>query len=186
MCLKHILFGCTPPNRYPSPHPQNNFSRFHSSIFIYGYKIQPPYPSLSPVSLFPPFYGLPTLEKIYFFLLPFILKIRCILIVQGCFTLVLQRSVDIMFLSNYPPSPLLLTLSLSPCSPHIQQLTVQCIILYSYIDGLFQYFSFSNIFFLSSISQNSLRQTNTILFFLSLSIYIYTHIYDHIHFYIYI
>jgi hypothetical protein len=37
----------------------------------------------------------------------------------------------------------LLTLFLSPCSPNIQHVTVQYIILYSYIDGLFQYFSFS-------------------------------------------
>jgi hypothetical protein len=42
--------------------------------------------------------------------------------------------------------PLLFTHSLSPCFPNIQQLTVQCIILYSFIDELFQYFSFSNIF----------------------------------------
>jgi hypothetical protein len=50
--------------------------------------------------------------------------------------------------------------SLSPCSSNIQQLTVQCIILYSHIDGLFQYFSFSNIFFTSPISSSPLRQTH--------------------------
>jgi hypothetical protein len=35
-------------------------------------------------------------------------------------------------------NPPLVTDSLSPCSPNIQQLTLQCIILYSYRDGLYQ------------------------------------------------
>jgi hypothetical protein len=52
------------------------------------------------------------------------------------------------------------TLCLSPYFPNIQQLTEQCIILYSYIDGLFQYFSFSIIFFPSTASYSLLRQTH--------------------------
>jgi hypothetical protein len=44
---------------------------------------------------------------------------------------------------------LLFTLSLSPCSTNIQELTVQYVTLYLYINGLFQYFSLSNIFFTS-------------------------------------
>jgi hypothetical protein len=56
--------------------------------------------------------------------------------------------------------PLFITLSLSPCSCNIQQLTIQSIMLCSYIDGLFQYFSLSAIFFSSPASCSSLRQTH--------------------------
>jgi hypothetical protein len=57
-----------------------------------------------------------------------------------------------------PASPPLLPHSQSPCSPNIQQLTVQHIVLYSDIDG-FQYFSFFNIFFTSPASCSPLRKT---------------------------
>jgi hypothetical protein len=55
--------------------------------------------------------------------------------------------LTISFFNWINPFTPLLTLSLSPCSPNIQQLTVWNIVLYSYMDGLFQYFSFSNSFF---------------------------------------
>jgi hypothetical protein len=56
----------------------------------------------------------------------------------------------------------LLTLSLLPCSHNIQQLKVHYIILFSYIDKLFQYFSFSNIFISSPTSHCPFRQTHYI------------------------
>jgi hypothetical protein len=70
---------------------------------------------------------------------PSFFKITCILIVQGGFTLVLQVCVD-HALIKFDPSPPLLTHSLSSCSPNIQQLTAQYIMLHSYIDGWFHYF----------------------------------------------
>jgi hypothetical protein len=99
----------------------------------------------------------PLLEKIYFFpSYASFLKIKCILIIQGDLALVLQVFMYHVFikLSSFPP---LLTHCLSPYSPNIQQVTIQCIILYSYMHGLFQYFLFSNI---SPTSYSFLRQTH--------------------------
>jgi hypothetical protein len=88
---------------------------------------------------------------------------NCLFIVQGDFALVLQVCIYCVFM-KFNPTPLLLLYFLSACSSNSQQFTVQCKILYSYIDGLFWYFSFFNIFFLVHTSHSSLRQTNTILF----------------------
>jgi hypothetical protein len=111
--------------------------------------IHPQYTPSFPLSSFPPLsHWYPTPEKIYFSLLPFIFLIKYILIVQGNFTLVLQ--VCIYGALNSLPS--IIYSFLSPFFPNIQQLTIQYIILYSYTDELFQYFSFSNIFFLSPTS----------------------------------
>jgi hypothetical protein len=74
------------------------------------------------------------------------------LVAQRSFILVFQICIYHAFIKLTPP---LLTHSLSPHSPNIQPLTVQCIILYSYIDGLFQHF-FILYFFLSSTSYSSL------------------------------
>jgi hypothetical protein len=63
--------------------------------------------------------------------------------VQESFTLVLHACVRHVLIKF---SSLLLSHSLSSCSPNIQQLAVQYIVLYSYIDQLFQYISFSSIF----------------------------------------
>jgi hypothetical protein len=112
---------------------------------------------------------------------PSFFKIGCILIVQGEFALILQGCIYRAFI-KCPP---LLTHCLSPCSPNIQQwiqLNIQfnvCIISYSYIDELFQYFSFSNIFFLYPTSLCPLRQTHYLFCH-------YMYIYDHICFDIYI
>jgi hypothetical protein len=78
---------------------------------------------------------------------------------------------------------LLLIHSLSPHSPNVQQHTVQCIIFYSDIDGLFQYFSFSNIFYTFPTSNSWDRLTNKILFSLTIPVYIniYGYIYLCIH-----
>jgi hypothetical protein len=77
------------------------------------------------------------------------------LVIQGCFTWVLQVHIFWDFI-KLRSSPLLLTHSLSPYSLNIQHLTIQCSMLYSYIDGLFQYFLFLIIFifFLTSHSPN--------------------------------
>jgi hypothetical protein len=84
----------------------------------------------------------PTPEKNLFY--PSVLNyFKCVVTVQGWFTLVLQAWIYSALIKLSPP---LLTLSLSLCLPNIQQLTVQYIILYSNIDGLFQHYSFSNIF----------------------------------------
>jgi hypothetical protein len=80
------------------------------------------------------------------------------------------------------PLSLLLTHSLSPCSSNVH-LTVQCIVLYSYINGLSQYFSVSNIFCTSPASHRPLRQTNALF---SLTVYLCVYVYDHTCFYIYI
>jgi hypothetical protein len=62
-----------------------------------------------------------------------------------------------IFCFNQIPHPLFLTISLSHCSPIIQQLTVHCIMLYSRINE-FQHFSFSTILFPSPVSCSPLRQ----------------------------
>jgi hypothetical protein len=89
MCLKYILVGL--PSESLSLFPPPAY-RFHSSIFIYGYKIHPPYVPSLPHSLCAPhshWYG--PHKRSIFFLQPFILfLIKCILIAQGGFSLVLQ------------------------------------------------------------------------------------------------
>jgi hypothetical protein len=88
----------------------------------------------------------------------FFFLITCILVIPGVSPWYF-RSIYHAFI-KLTPSPPLLTHSQSPCSPNVQQLSVQCIVLYSHIDGLFQGFSFSNIFFLSPTSHSPLRQTH--------------------------
>jgi hypothetical protein len=77
------------------------------SLFLYAY----------PLRLVPP-------EKTYFSLLPFIF-LKCILIVQGGIHLGTSGLFRLCFTQINPP---LLTTSLSPCSPNIQQLTVHYVI----------------------------------------------------------
>jgi hypothetical protein len=109
------------------------------------------------------------LEKTYFCLLPFIC-FKCILIVKGGFALVFQACVYPALVKS--TLPLLLTHPLLQFSPNIQKLTVQCTILYSYIDGLFQYFSFFSIFFYLSCLQWS-PQSDSLTQFCSLPPYTY-------------
>jgi hypothetical protein len=71
-----------------------------------------------------------------------------VLVVHGGLTLILCVYIYCALIKLTHSLPLL-THSLAPRSLNIQQLTVQCITLYSYMDGLFQYFSFFNIFFIS-------------------------------------
>jgi hypothetical protein len=159
-CARNIsswIFPSTVLFLSPSPTSQNNFNSFHSSTSTYRYKTLLPYMHSCPLSLCSPFsHWYPPLEKIYFFppALCFF-KVTHILIVQGGFVLVLHICIYRAFIK--------LTLSPLTCSfsvtmlPNIQQHTVQCTILYSYIDGLFQYFSFSNIFFTFPTSHSPLR-----------------------------
>jgi hypothetical protein len=141
---------------FPLPPSQNNFHRFHSSIIMYGYKVHPPFTPSFPLFLWPFLPLVSTPRKDLFFPpdLHFF-KIKCALIVQGCFTLVLQVCINCAFI-KITSSPPLLTHSLSPKS---QQFSVQCIMVYSYVDSLFQYFSFSNIFFLSPTSHSHFRHS---------------------------
>jgi hypothetical protein len=89
---------------------------------------------------------------------------KCILVVQGGFTLAFRTCIN-RALIRLPP---LFTLALLPI---IQQLTVHYLTLSSFIDGMFQKFSFSNILFPSPASCSPLRLSNTILCFLpSLSV----------------
>jgi hypothetical protein len=80
--------------------------------------------------------------------------------------------------------PLLFT----PCSPNIWQLTVQCTVLYPYINGFFQYFSLSNIS--SHPSQTDLlMQFCFPSHYICMCVYVYEYIHkihDHICFFIYI
>jgi hypothetical protein len=167
MCLKkiyiyiYILVGFIHSLSSPSP----LWTTSKSFILLFSYMDTKHIHHIHPHSPFPcahptltPRRGYPPLEKIYFSLLPFIFKIKCTLIVQGDFILVLQACIYRSLLKL--PSCQLLTLSLSPCSRHSQQLVVQCIGLYSHTDGLLQYFSFSNISFLSPTSHSPLRQTH--------------------------
>jgi hypothetical protein len=62
------------------------------------------------------------------------------LVVQGCFALTLHKCIYHALIRLTP-----ITFSLSPLFLIIQQLTVHCVILFSYVHGMFQYFSLSNI-----------------------------------------
>jgi hypothetical protein len=107
---------------------------------------------------------------------------KCILIFQGGFTLAFQTCIYHALIRLH--SPITYSFSITILSqqdpPIIQQLTVHYIILYSYVDGMFQYFSFSNIFFLSpSLESPSDRSTKTILF--SLSLYLSVHLWSNMY-----
>jgi hypothetical protein len=97
--------------------------------------------------------------------------LKCILIVQGGFAVILQACIYHALIKLAPP---LLTLSLSPCSPNVQQLTVQYIMLYSYIDGLFQYFN-SVTFSLPLLPP--VGPSYSLIQFCSLSLYMYIYTY---------
>jgi hypothetical protein len=82
---------------------------------------------------------------------------KCILIVQGGFTLVLQACI---YRALVKLTTSLITFSLLPCSRNIQWFMVDYVMLHSCIDDLFQYFSFSNTFFVFLASCCSLRQSH--------------------------
>jgi hypothetical protein len=125
-------------------------------LFSYGYKIHLlclpsfpfPYAHVPPTGTHP--WKRPILPSCLSFFNAYILT------VQGDFTLVLQACICCALAIALPP---LLTHFLSPCSPNTQQFTGPWIMFYSYVDGLFQYFSFSNNF-LSPTSHSPLRQTH--------------------------
>jgi hypothetical protein len=75
------------------------------------------------------------------------------------------------YLTILPP---LLTLSLSPCSPNIQQLMVCYIILYSYIDECFNIFHSLTFSFPLSPPDNTLTQSCSLTIYVYIYIYIYT------------
>jgi hypothetical protein len=113
----------------------------------------------------------PTPRKDLFYPLALHFFKKCILIAQGSFTLVLQVFLYSALIKFTPPP--LLTHSLSPCSLKYSTAYVVYIILYSHINGMFQYFSFSNI--LPALIVPSDRLINTVLF--SLSLYICKYIF---------
>jgi hypothetical protein len=91
MCLKYILVGFTPFSfsLFPFLLLRTISNRFHSSIFIYEYKIHSPYsPSYSPFPYATPPTGTHPGKDIAFS--PILFKIKCMLIVLGGFTQVLQ------------------------------------------------------------------------------------------------
>jgi hypothetical protein len=98
----------------------------------------------------------PTPGKDRFHLLPFTF-FKCILIVQRGFALLLQVCVyrALIKLTSQPPYLLILCHH----APLIFN-SIQFSALYSYIDGLFQYFSFSNIFFTYPTSCSPFRQAH--------------------------
>jgi hypothetical protein len=130
MCLQCIL-DLPPPSCSLFP-----LLRIISTGFIlpFSYMDKKYIHYIHPHSLFPRGYSFPLVPP----LLPFILFIKNILIVQGGFTLVLQVGIYCALIKSTPPP--LLTHSLSACSPNIQRFTIKCIMLYSHLDGLFQYF----------------------------------------------
>jgi hypothetical protein len=83
---------------------KNNFNRFHSFIFIYGYKIYPPYSPSFPLSLCLPLPLVSTPRKdLYFPPALHFFFIKCILIVQGGFFLVLQVCIYSALTVYSPP-----------------------------------------------------------------------------------
>jgi hypothetical protein len=125
-------------------------------------------------TLIPPFLAHPHytyLQKRFIFpSCPSLFLMKCILIVPFCLG-TLGLCISCFNLIN--PLPPLLTHVLSPCSPNICQLSLQWIILYSYINGLFQYFSLTFSFSLTPSITPSDGLTNMILFSLSHCVYIY-------------
>jgi hypothetical protein len=160
-CVFKIYFSWIYPSIIlPLPPFLEQFQQVSFFCFHIGIQITSTTSTLIPPFFVPtPSHWYPAMEKIFFPSCPSFLKIKCILIVQGDFNLILQVRICHDFI-KLTPSPPLLTYSLSLRSPNIQQLTIQCIILYSYIDGFFQYFSFSNIFFLFPTFCSVLRQTD--------------------------
>jgi hypothetical protein len=154
---------------------------FHSSTFTHGYKIHSAY---SPSFPFPCAHPTPTgthpqkrpifPSSLHLFFNVYIDNPR-----GYCHG---TSGLYISCFNQINPLPQLFTNSLSPCCPNIQQLTVQCIMLNSYVYGLFQYFSFSNNFVISPASGSPFRQSHWHYFVLSLTIYIC--IFDHICIYI--
>jgi hypothetical protein len=140
--------------------------------------MQPPYSPSFPLSLCLPL-PLVSISGIHLF---YPLALHCFKVYidsprEFCFG---TLGLYILCFNQINSLPLFLTPPLSPCSGNIQQRTIQCIILYSYIDCLFQCFSFSNIFFISpppSVPWD--RLNNTILF--SLWLYTYTYICLEVH-----
>jgi hypothetical protein len=160
MCLKYILVRFAPPSSslIPSLPFLWKISTAFILIFLYlGTKYihhihipsffipiaLPLVPPPGKVLFFPP--------ALHFFL------IKCMLIVQEGYSLVHQDCIYHAFI-KLTPSPPLFTHPLSPYSPNIQHLTIQCIVLYSRMCGLFQKFSFSNLFFLSPNFCSPLRE----------------------------
>jgi hypothetical protein len=175
-CLQCILDS---PSQPPPPHleqfQQVSFFYFHIWIQNTPTKFTPFALSLCPSTS----HWYPPPEKTCFFLLPFFLK--CILIVQRGISLILQACVYHALIKL--PLPPLLTHSLSPCSPNIHQLMVQCITLNSCLEGCPNISHSLTIFLPSPTSHHPLRQTNK---FCSLYIYACKYTHDHICIFIYI
>jgi hypothetical protein len=169
MCLQYILVGFTPSiilPLFPSPLLRTISTGFILLVLYMNIKYIHHIHPQSPFPYSHPFPQVLTPRKKLFY--PFALHFwRCILMVQVGFTLVLQACVYHALIKL--PS---VTYSFSITMLLYYSATYrQYTILYSYIDRLFQYFSFSNIFLPSITSVvPSDRLTNTIL--LSLSLYI--------------
>jgi hypothetical protein len=134
ICIYNISFSLIP--LLPS---SNNSNRFHSSIFIYEYKIHPPHTTSFTLFLCPHSSHFPvfsTAGKDLFYP-PFIFLF---LSVCGEFAWVLQ---DCMYCALIKLTPFLITYSFpNTMLPNIQQLTVQYFILYSYVEELLHSLTF--------------------------------------------
>jgi hypothetical protein len=189
MCLHHILVGFTCSiilSLLSSSPSQNNFDRFHVYFHMWIQNTSTIF-TLIPLFLCPLLSRwYPPLEKTYFSLLPFIF-LNWVYIDSPRGVHLGTSDLYISFFNQINSLPLLRTHSLSPCSPNIQQLTVQYIILYSYIMGCFNIFhSLTFSFSLPPLIAPSDRLTNTISFCLWLYIYVHTYIYTYTHAHIYI
>jgi hypothetical protein len=137
MCLKYILVGFTLPLFFifpPTPLLRTisaDFILFSYMDTKYIYHIYPHSPF--PCALLPPTGIHPQKRFIFSFCLSFF-KIKCILIVQGCFTLILLYTLCFYQINPFHS----ITHSFSTTySPNMLHFNVQCIILYSYINRLF-------------------------------------------------
>jgi hypothetical protein len=156
MCLKYILDGFYHAIVLPLSLPFRTIST--GFIFLFSCMYTKYIHHTHPHSPYPWSTSLPPVPTP-----PALPLLHCVVIVQGCFFLVLQVGIYCILIKLTPSFSITMLLN-------IQQLTIQCIILYSYIVGLLQYFSFS----LSPTSHTpSYRLINTSLFYMIMYIFIH-------------
>jgi hypothetical protein len=145
---------------------------FHSSFFIYKYKIQTPYSHsfIFPYAHPPPVGCHPWKRPI----LP-----SCPSFFWSVYWYTLQAHTYHALIKLNPSHNLLIFYHHAPLLFNGLQYTHN--ILYSYIDGLLQYFSFANIFL---FFPTSLVYFCSISHYIYIYMHVYMHIYDHIAIYI--
>jgi hypothetical protein len=156
MCLQYILV------RFSSSSLRTISTGF---IFLFSYMNTNYIHYIHPHSPFASAYPF-SLKKICFSLLPFIF-FKCLLIVQGCFTLVLQACIYCALIKLLPPCYFLILYHNAPLIFNSLQYSTS----YSHIEELFQYFSFSNL----SLSPPSDKYNLVLSLTINIYIYIYTH-----------